>query len=149
MLLAPYVPTSKNNIRRMLEIAKVRSDDIVYDLGSGDGRLLIIAIKEFKAKRAVGIEIRENLVNEARTQIRKNNLEHKIKIIHGDALQIDISEADVVTLYLTSPGIEILRSKLEKELKPGARIVSLSYQIKEWKPLKTDGFWFKIYFYQR
>ena len=149
MLLAPYVPTSKNDIRRMLEIAKVRSDDIVYDLGSGDGRLLIIAIKEFKAKRAVGIEFQEDLVNEARTQIRKNNLENKIKIIHGDALKIDISEADVVTLYLTSPGVEILRPKLEKELKPGARIVSLSYQIKKWKPLKIDGFWFKIYFYQR
>jgi len=149
MILAPYVPTSLDNVRRMLEIARVRADDVVFDLGSGDGRILIMAVREFKAKRAVGIEFREDLVNEACTLIQRYGLESKIEIIHGDALNINISEADVVTLYLTSRGIEILRPKLEKELKPGTRIVSLSFKINEWKPLKIDGFWFKIYLYQR
>jgi len=131
MILAPYVPTSLDNVRRMLEIARVRADDVVFDLGSGDGRILIMAVREFKAKRAVGIEFREDLVNEARTLIRRYDLESKIEIIHGDALNINISEADVVTLYLTSQGIETLRPKLEKELKPGTRIVSLSFKINE------------------
>lgn len=149
MLLAPYVSTSKDNIRRMLEIARVSTDDVLFDLGSGDGRILITAVREFKVKKAVGIEIREDLVNEARTQIRRYNLERNIEIIHGDALHINLSMADVVTLYLTSRGIEILRPKLEKDLKAGTRIVSLSFQINKWKPVKIDGFWFKIYLYQR
>jgi predicted RNA methylase len=149
MLLAPYVSTSKDNIRRMLEIARVSTDDVLFDLGSGDGRILITAVREFKVKKAIGIEIREDLVNEARTQIRRYNLERNIEIIHGDALHINLSMADVVTLYLTSRGIEILRPKLEKDLKAGTRIVSLSFQINNWKPVKIDGFWFKIYLYQR
>lgn len=149
MLLAPYVSTSKDNIRRMLEIARVSADDVLFDLGSGDGRILITAVREFKVKKAVGIEIREDLVNEARTQIRRYNLERNIEIIHGDALHINLSMADVVTLYLTSRGIEILRPKLEKDLKAGTRIVSLCFQINNWKPVKIDGFWFKIYLYQR
>lgn len=149
MLLAPYVSTSKDNIRRMLEIERVSADDVLFDLGSGDGRILITAVREFKVKKAIGIEIREDLVNEARTQIRRYNLERNIEIIHGDALHINLSMADVVTLYLTSRGIEILRPKLEKDLKAGTRVVSLSFQINNWKPVKIDGFWFKIYLYQR
>ena len=149
MILAPYVPTSINTIKRMLEIANITLNDVIFDIGSGDGRIVLMAVRTFKAKSAIGIELREDLVHETRKLICKQGLEHQITIIHGDAFTVDISNADVVTLYLTSRGVELLRPKLEKEFKPGTRIVSLSYPIKPWTPVKTDGFWFKIYLYQR
>jgi len=153
--LAPFVSSSMDNVRSMLELAGVRADDVVYDLGSGDGRIVIAAVRDFEAKRAVGIEQREDLVNKACSEIRRQNLEGRIEIIHGDALLENISEADVVTLYLTSQGNEMLRTKLEKELKPGTRVVSLDYKVSKWKPIKIDGPRFlklqfrKIYLYQR
>jgi predicted RNA methylase len=144
-----------DNLRGMLKLAGVRADDVVYDLGSGDGRIVIAAVRDFKAKRAVGIELRDDLANKARIEIRKHNLEGRVEVIHGDALKVNVSEADVVTLYLTSKGNEMLRPKLEKELKPGARVVSLDYKIPGWKPIKVDGPRYrklqfrKIYLYQR
>lgn len=150
--LAPFVPSSMDNVRKMLKLAVVGAGDVVYDLGSGDGRMVAAAVRDFKAKRAVGIELRGDLVNKARVEIRRLNLEGKIEIIHGDALKINVSEADVVTLYLTSRGNEMLRPKLEEELKPGTRVVSLSYKISGWKPIQVDRvFWLfrKTYLYQR
>jgi len=153
--LAPFVSLSMDNLRGMLKLAGVRADDVVYDLGSGDGRIVIAAVRDFKAKRAVGIELRDDLANKARIEIRKHNLEGRVEVIHGDALKVNVSEADVVTLYLTSKGNEMLRPKLEKELKPGARVVSLDYKIPGWKPIKVDGPRYrklqfrKIYLYQR
>ena len=155
MSLAPFVSLSMDNLRGMLKLAGVRADDVVYDLGSGDGRIVIAAVRDFKAKRAVGIELRDDLANKARIEIRKHNLEGRVEVIHGDALKVNVSEADVVTLYLTSKGNEMLRPKLEKELKPGARVVSLDYKIPGWKPIKVDGPRYrklqfrKIYLYQR
>ena len=147
----PFVPSSTKSVRRMLTLAGVRADDLVYDLGSGDGRIVIAAVRDFNAKRAVGIERRGDLVNKARTEIQRLNLEGSIKIIHGDVLKVSISEADVVTLFLTSEGNKTLKPKLEKELKPGGRVVSLDYKISGWKPIKVKGFWWfqKIYLYQR
>ncbi|MCK4953543.1 tRNA (adenine(22)-N(1))-methyltransferase TrmK, partial [Candidatus Bathyarchaeota archaeon] len=119
--LSPFVSSPMERVRRMLTLAEVRTDDVVYDLGSGDGRIVVAAVRDFKAKRAIGIELRSDLVKKACTEIRRLKLEDKIEIIQGDALEVNISEADVVTLYLTSRGNEILKPKLEKELKPGAR----------------------------
>ncbi len=135
----------------MLTLAGVGADDVVYDLGSGDGRMVVAAVRDFKAKKAVGIEMRGDLVNKALTEIRRLNLEGRIEIIHGDILKVNISEADVVTLYLTPEGNKMLRPKLEDELKPKARVVSSDYKISGWKPIKVDGFWWfrRIYLYQR
>lgn len=149
--LSPFVSSPMERVRRMLTLAEVRTDDVVYDLGSGDGRIVVAAVRDFKAKRAVGIELRSDLVKKACTEIRRLKLEDKIEIIQGDALEVNISEADVVTLYLTSRGNEILKPKLEKELKHGARVVSRNYKISGWEPIKVDTFWpfRKIYLYQR
>lgn len=149
--LSPFVSSPMERVRRMLTLAEVRTDDVVYDLGSGDGRIVVAAVRDFKAKRAIGIELRSDLVKKACTEIRRLKLEDKIEIIQGDALEVNISEADVVTLYLTSRGNEILKPKLEKELKPGARVVSRNYKISGWEPIKVDTFWpfRKIYLYQR
>ncbi len=134
--LVPFVATPESVARYMLKLAEVKPGEIVYDLGSGDGRILIIAALEFGAK-AVGIEIRKDLVEKSRRKVKELGLENRVKIIHGDFFEVDISEADVVTLYLLTSVNEKLRPKLEKELKPGARVVSHDFEIPGWKPIKV------------
>jgi hypothetical protein len=129
----------------MLKLADVGAEDIVYDLGSGDGRIVISAVQDFHAKRAVGIEQRENLVNTTRFKIRRLKLESKIEIVHDDVFNVDISAAKVVTLYLTSYGTDRIRLKLEEELKPSTRVVSRHYPILEWTPTQVFD---NIYLYQ-
>lgn len=152
-IYVPYVPTPENVVRKMLQIASVKPDDILYDLGSGDGRIVIIAVKEFNVKKAVGIELREDLVNHARRRIRDLRIEDRAVIIHGDMFKIDISEATVVTLFLLTSVNERLKPKLERELKPGARIVSHEFKIPGWRPLREvvfydEGIKHVIYLYQ-
>jgi precorrin-6B methylase 2 len=147
--LAPFVALSMYSVRRMLRLANVGPNDIVYDLGSGDGRVVITAVHEFNAKKGVGIELQKDLIRLAHAQIRKLDLAKRVEIIQGNALQTPIGEADVVTLYLSTKGNEMLRSKLERELKPGSRVVSLDYKIWKWKPIKVEGLWREIYLYQR
>ncbi len=147
--LAPFVALSMYSVRRMLRFASVGPDDIVYDVGSGDGRVVITAVHEFDAKKAVGIELREDLIRLARAQIVRLNLTKRVEIIQGNALEKSIGEADVVTLYLTTKGNEMLRPKLERELKPGSRVISLDYKVSRWEPIKVEGLWREIYFYQR
>ncbi len=150
--LVPFVSTPENVARFMLKLAEVRPGEIVYDLGSGDGRILIIAAKEFGAK-CVGIEIRKDLVQEAIKRVKALGLENQIKIIHGDFFEISISEADVVTMYLLTSVNERLRPKLEKELRPGTRVVSHDFEIPGWTPIKVielneDWRNHKIYLYK-
>lgn len=133
------------SVRQMLKLADVGPRDVVYDLGSGDGRIVISAVQDFHARRAVGIELRENLVNKARDKIWRLNLTSNVEIVHEDIFKVDVSEADVVTLYLTSYGIDRIRLKLEEELKPRTRVVSRHYKILEWKPITVHG---NIYLYQ-
>ena len=147
--LAPFVALSMYSVRRMLRLANVNPNDVVYDIGSGDGRVVITAVHEFDAKKAVGIELREDLIRLAHAQIWKLNLAKRVKIIQGNALVESIGEADVVTLYLSTKGNEVLRPKLERELKPGSRVVSLDYKISRWNPTKVEGLWREIYLYQR
>lgn len=147
--IAPYAPTSFDTIRRMLTLAELKPGETLYDLGCGDGRIVIIAAQEFKAN-AIGIELREDLVKKALEEIHKNNLEKRAKIIQGDLFSIDISDADVVTLYLTTSANEKVRPKLEKELKNGARVVSHDFEIPKWKPIKIEKFNFDtIYLYKK
>ncbi len=130
----PYVPSPPGVVRKMLELAGAGPDDIVYDLGCGDGRVLVTAVKEFGVKRAVGVEIREDLVKEAKRRVASEGLEDRIEIIHGDMFEVDISDATLVTLFLLTSVNDELAPKLERELKPGTRIVSHEFQITSWKP---------------
>jgi len=122
----------------MLELAELKPGEVLYDLGCGDGRIIIMAAKEFGA-RAVGIELRKDLVEQCIKEVKRQKLEDKITIIHGNFFDIDIGEADVVTLYLLTSVNEKLKPKFEKELKRGARVVSHDFEVVGWKPLKVES----------
>ena len=135
--LAPYVVSPQEIVDRMLELADLRPGEKLYDLGSGDGRILITAVTRFKAK-AVGIEISDDLVNSTNARIRRLGLDADAQVIHGDFLNADLSSADVVTLYLATDANEMLRPNLEKYLRKGARVVSHDYTVPGWKPKLVD-----------
>lgn len=139
MYLAPYVPSPPQVIRQMLALAELRPGEILFDLGSGDGRTVIMAVKEFGA-RAVGVELREDLVKKALSTIYEQGLQDRITIVNGDIFKVDLTSADVIFLYLTTSANEKIRPKLDTELKKGVRIVSHDYEIVGWKPVKADGF---------
>ena len=132
----PYVPTPKHVAKEMLKLAQVGPEDVVYDLGAGDGRIVIMAVKEFGAKKAVGVEIRNELVQIAREEVKRLGVEDKVEIIQADALEVPLKEATVVTMFLLPDLMEALRPKLERELREGARVVSHEYIMAKWKPVK-------------
>jgi tRNA A58 N-methylase Trm61 len=127
-------------VRKMLEIAMVGPLDVVYDLGCGDGRILIAAVKDFEAKEAVGYEIREDLYKAALREVERQNLKNRVKIINGDLFNADISNATVITLYLTTTANERLKDKLKSEAKNGTRIVSHDFSISGWEPVRKENF---------
>jgi len=129
--LASTVPTPEAVVRRMLEVADVKPGERVYDLGSGDGRIPIIAAREFGAL-GFGVELNERLVWEVREKVKAFGLENRAELIHGDIFQVDLREADVVTMYLTTKGNEKVRPKLEEELRAGARVVTHTFPIAKW-----------------
>ena len=135
--LAPYVVSPQRIVDRMLELADVKPGETVYDLGSGDGRVLITAVQKFRAK-AVGVEIAEALVRQATDRIAKLGLQNEARVIQGDLMQVDLTPADVVTFYLMTESNGLLRPRLEKLLKPGARVVSYEYAVPGWKPKQVD-----------
>jgi SAM-dependent methyltransferase len=137
--LAPYVPTPPDVVDRMLALAKVGPQDIVYDLGCGDGRIVIAAAKKFGA-RGVGVDIDPARINESNANARKSGVEKLVTFKLQDAMQTDVSEATVVTLYLLSFANVQLRPLLEKQLKPGARIVSHNFGMGNWEPDAIDTF---------
>jgi len=144
---APLIPLPKDTIRKMLKLAKVGKGDVVYDLGSGDGRVLIIAAKEFHAK-AVGIEKNRLMDLFSRWIITKNKLQNRIKIIRGDIFKENLRDADIVLMYLSHKLTQKLKSKFEKELKKGTRIVSASHHVVGWKEIKklrTGHFYSYLY----
>lgn len=132
-LLSPYLGSRFERVRLMLEVAKVQPGEVVIDIGSGDGRIVIMAAGEFDA-RGIGIELQEDLVEYSRREIAERGLENRVKIIHANALDVDLSPADVVTLYLTSEGLKLLRPHLEHTLRPGTRVVCNSIKIPGWTP---------------
>lgn len=139
MFLAPYVPSPLPVIEQMLRIANLKPGEVLFDLGSGDGRTVTMAAKNFSA-RAVGIELREDLAKKALNSIHEEGLANRITIVNGDLFNVNLKSADVVFLYLTTSANEKIRSKLETELKKGVRIVSHDYEIVGWKPTKILNF---------
>jgi protein-L-isoaspartate O-methyltransferase len=135
--LAPYVVSPQEIVDRMLELADLRPGEKLYDLGSGDGRILITAVVRFKAK-AVGVEISDDLAASTNDRIRRLGLDNDARVIHGNFLDADLSPADVVTLYLATDANELLRPNLEKYLRNGARVVSHEYAMPGWKPKLVD-----------
>jgi predicted RNA methylase len=131
--LGPAIPTPQYLVDRMLEAGRVKPGEMVYDLGSGDGRVVITAAQHFGA-RAVGVELMPDLVRKARERIATLGLADRISIVEGSALRVDLSPADVVTMWFLTNSNERLRPNLEKHLKIGARVVSNEFPIRGWKP---------------
>jgi cyclopropane fatty-acyl-phospholipid synthase-like methyltransferase len=135
--LAPFVASPDRVVDQMLDLAKVKPGETVFDLGAGDGRILIAAVQKYKAK-AVGVEISPKLVAEANRRISRAGVSELATVIQGDARQADVSSADVVTLYLETNTNADLRPQLEKLLKPGARVVSHDYPMPGWKATRVE-----------
>jgi SAM-dependent methyltransferase len=137
----PYVPTPNAVVEGMLKLAAVQPTDVVYDLGCGDGRIVITAAKSYGAK-GVGVDINPERIQEARANAKSAAVEEKVKFEENDLFKANIADATVVTLYLLPSVNERLKPKLLKELKPGTRIVSHQFDMGDWKPerqTEVDG----------
>ncbi|MCH8022941.1 MAG: class I SAM-dependent methyltransferase [Thaumarchaeota archaeon] len=134
MSFVPFIESPIEVVRRMLQLAKVGEEDLVYDLGSGDGRTVITSCSEFGAQ-AVGVELRADLVKRSTDEIRRLELTGRGKIIQTDFFNFDLSNATVIILYLNTSTNSRLKPKLEKELRDGTRVVSHDFEITGWKPL--------------
>jgi precorrin-6B methylase 2 len=128
----PYVPTRHDTVRDLLWLADVGTNDVVYDLGSGDGRIVIAAVRDFGARRAVGIEINPQLIQESRENAAQAGVSNRVQFINGDLFTNDLSQASVVVLYLGHGANLDLRAQLVRNLKPGTRVVSHQFDMGEW-----------------
>lgn len=136
--IVPFVPTPQDIVERMLDLAQVKKGDVVYDLGSGDGRIVITAAKKYGVK-AVGFEIDPDLLKQSRETVKKEGLGNLAEIRDQDILTVDLSPASVVTMYLL-PDVNLqLRPNIWRQLKPGSRVVSHDFDMGDWKPLKTES----------
>ncbi len=136
--LAPFVPSPEAVVEKMLKLAEVKAGDTVYDLGCGDGRIIIMAAQKFGAN-SLGVELDDDLYKQTAERVKELKLQDKVKVIHGDLLQQDLTPATVVTLYLLTSANEKVRPNLEKYLKKGSRVVSHDFEIPGWKAEKTQG----------
>jgi tRNA A58 N-methylase Trm61 len=139
MFLAPFVPSPVQVIQFMLKLANLKAGEVLFDLGAGDGRTVILAAKSFGA-RAVGVELREDLAKKALSTVHDSGLSDRVTIINSDIFGVNLTSADVVFLYLTTSANEKIRPKLEADLKKGARVVSHDYEIVGWKPAKVENY---------
>jgi SAM-dependent methyltransferase len=131
-----FAPTRQTIVDAMLRLARVTADDVVYDLGSGDGRIVVIAAQKFKA-RAVGIELDPKLVALSRELAVGSEVEDRVTFVEGDLFTTDLSQATVVTLYLSESINLDLEPKLRNELRKGSRIVSHQFRMGRWQPDET------------
>ena len=132
-----FVPTPNHVVNKMLDMAAVTAQDVVYDLGCGDGRIVITAAQRYGA-RGVGIDIDPERIREANDNLKRTKVAGKVKFIQGDLFTADISEATVVTLYLLT-GLNLkLRPKLMQDLQPGTRVVSHAFAMGDWKPERSE-----------
>jgi predicted RNA methylase len=139
MFIAPFVPSPTTVVEYMLKLADLKAGEVLFDMGSGDGRTVIMAAKTFGA-RGVGIELREDLAKKAMSNIHESGLDNRVTILNTDMFNINLTAADVVYLYLTTSANEKIKPKLESDLKKGARIVSHDYEIIGWRPTKVENF---------
>jgi SAM-dependent methyltransferase len=157
-IAGPYVPTPWVIVDAMLKLADIRADDVVYDLGSGDGRLVITAAKRFKA-RGVGIELQPELIELANAGAKKEDVADRVTFVQGDLFETDIREATVVMLYLLPRSVTRLVPRFLSDLRPGTRIVSHDYPLAPWPPDKDVSMdvpekefisgttWTRLYYY--
>jgi ubiquinone/menaquinone biosynthesis C-methylase UbiE len=135
--LAPFIASPQPIVDRMLDLAAIKPGELIFDLGCGDGRVLITAAQRYKAK-GVGVELSDKLVRMTNDNLKRLNLEHAVHIKQGSLLDMDLQTADVVILYLDTGANEMLRPKLEKQLKAGSRVVSHDFEVRGWKPAKVE-----------
>jgi SAM-dependent methyltransferase len=136
--IVPYVPTPQEVVDRMLELAQVKKGDVVYDLGSGDGRIVVTAAKKYGV-RAIGFEIDPERIKESIENIKKAGVGHLVEIRQQDIRTVDLAPASVLTMYLLPEVNLLIRPNIWKQMKPGSRIVSHDFDMGEWKPLKTEN----------
>ena len=134
--LAPSVGAPEHAVDKMIAMANLKRGEVLYDLGCGDGRILIAAARRYKIK-AVGIEISRSEAMKAAENVKKEKLQNQVTVIHGDFMHTDLSAANVVTLYLATAANDTLRPNLERYLRPNTRVVSYDYPIPGWKPIDT------------
>ena len=137
--VAPFDPTPGEIVERMLTLAKLKRDDVLYDLGSGDGRIVIGAAKKFGTK-AVGFEVDPGLIKLARENARQQGVEKRVEFREQDFRTADLSEASVVTLYLSYDGNLAVRPLLMQQLKPGARVISYTFDMGDWSPKIAESY---------
>ena len=135
--LAPYYPTPETVVEKMLEMGGLKAGERMYDLGSGDGRVVIMAAQKYKAK-ATGVELDADLYKQSSERIRKLGLDSTAKIINGDIAKQDYSSADMLTVYLLPSSNDKIRPMLEKQLKKGTRVVSHDFEFSGWSPEKVE-----------
>jgi SAM-dependent methyltransferase len=135
--IVPYVPTPQRVVDRMLELAQVKKGDVVYDLGSGDGRIVVTAAKKYGV-HAIGFEIDPERIKESRENIRKAGVGHLVEIRQQDIRAVDLSRASVLTMYLLPQVNLMIRPNIWKQMKPGSRVVSHDFDMGDWKPLKVE-----------
>ena len=135
--LAPYYPTPETIVEKMLQLGGLKAGEKMFDLGSGDGRIVIMAAQRFHAD-ATGVELDESLWKQSSERIKALGLQKTARIIRGDLLRQDYSSADLITIYLLPSAIDKLRPLLEKQLKKGARVVAHDFPITGWEPEKTE-----------
>jgi uncharacterized protein (TIGR03000 family) len=150
-----YVPTPQEVVDAMLKLGEVGDKDVVYDLGCGDGRIVITAVSKFKAKRGVGVDLDPDRIKESRANAKEAGVEDKVEFRMEDVLKLkDIGDASVVMLYMGEDLNLRLRPILQKSLKPGSRVVSHRFTMGDWKPLKTitvrdnDGVEYKLHLWK-
>jgi len=136
--IVPYVPTPQEVVDRMLELAQVKKGDVVYDLGSGDGRIVVTAAKKYGVK-AIGFEIDPQRIKESHENIKKAGVEQLVEIRLQDIRTVDLSGATVLTMYLLPEVNLMIRPNIWKQMKPGSRIVSHDFDMGDWKALKTEN----------
>ncbi|MGC9048805.1 MAG: SAM-dependent methyltransferase [Patescibacteria group bacterium] len=138
LFYVPWVPLSQKEVERILSLAEIQPNDVLYDLGSGDGRIIIKAAQKYKIKKAVGIEIAWPLVLWSKLKVKLAGLGAPVQVKCGNLYKADISEATIVVLFLMPEAIEKLIPKLKKELRPGTKIISAVFKINNWPALKID-----------
>jgi protein-L-isoaspartate O-methyltransferase len=153
--IAPYFPTPQSIVDKMLQLGELKAGEKMYDLGSGDGRIVIMAARKYRAD-ATGVELDDTLYKQSAQRIKTLGLESRARIIHGDLLQQDYSSYELLTIYLLPVAIQKITPIFEKQLKKGTRIVAHDFEFSQWTPAKVldidddgEGRSHRLYLYRR